>query len=790
MGNAPSNYQQPPIFCFFSANMTKTKQVPPTKIGLALLLGLMLVLTTRVCPTSAHKYQEFSAAEDELEDDDQSSLSTYIVHVHKPDQDDASFLQSEEGPHGWYHSLLPDSTKTPNNQQQRIIFSYRNIADGFAVKLTPEEAKALEEKEEVVSARPEKILSLHTTHTPSFLGLQQGLGLWKNSDLGKGVIIGVLDTGIYPFHPSFSDEGMPSPPKKWNGHCEFTGGRICNKKIIGARNFIQNPNSTLPFDDVGHGTHTASTAAGRPVQGANVFGNAKGTAVGMAPDAHLAIYKVCSIRGCPESAIIAGMDTAVEDGVDVLSLSLGGPSSPFFEDGIALGAFGAIQKGIFVSCSAANAGPSNGTLSNEAPWILTVGASTIDRKIEATARLGNGKEYVGESVFQPKNFTSTLLPLVYAGANGNLSSALCAPGSLNNSDVKGKVVLCQQGGFIPRVAKGQAVKDAGGAAMILMNSELEAFNPIADVHVLPAVHVSYADGLAIEAYINSTSTPTATITFQGTVIGNPLAPAVASFSSRGPNKASPGILKPDIIGPGENILAAWPVSLDNNTPPFNIISGTSMSCPHLSGIAALLRNSHPDWSPAAVKSAIMTTACGVNLEGKPILDQTLLPADVFATGAGHVNPLKANDPGLVYDIEPNDYVPYLCGLNYTDRQVGVILQQRMKCSEVKSIPQAQLNYPSFSLRMGSTSQFYTRTLTNVGPVNTTYFAEIDVPLAMGMSVSPAEITFTEVKQKVTYSVGFIPEVKENRGNHSIAQGSIKWVSGKYSVSIPISIVFV
>jgi subtilisin family serine protease len=744
-----------------------------------LILGFILVLS--IYPTSAHnKYQEFIAANEQLEDD--SNLLTYIVHVNKPS------LQSEESLHGWYYSLLPDTTKTQN--QRRVIFSYRNIVDGFAVKLTAEEAKALEEKEEVLSTRPEKIFSLHTTHTPSFLGLQQNQELWQNSNLGKGIIIGVLDTGIYPLHPSFSDEGMSPPPAKWNGHCEFTGKRICNNKLIGARNFA---NSSLPFDYVGHGTHTSSTAAGRSVQGANVFGNANGTATGMAPDAHLAMYKVCGIYGCAESAILAGMDAAVDDGVDVLSLSLGQPSVYLFEDGIALGAFSAIQKGIFVSCSAGNSGPAYGTLANEAPWILTVGASTTDRKIEAIAKLGNGKEYLGESVFQPKDFASTLLPLVYAGSlnTSDDSIAFCNPFTMQNVDVKGKVVLCEQGGFVKRVDKGQAVKDAGGAAMILVNSKLEAFNPIADVHVLPAVHVSYYAGLSIKDYINSTSTPVATIIFKGTVIGNPLAPQVASFSSRGPSKSSPGILKPDIIGPGLNILAAWPVSLGNSTtPPFNIISGTSMSCPHLSGIAALLKNSHPDWSPAAIKSAIMTTADTLNLHEKPILDQRLKPADLFAVGAGHVNPLKANDPGLVYDIETNDYVPYLCGLNYTDRQVGVILQQKVKCSEVKSIPQAQLNYPSFSIILGSSSQYYTRTLTNVGPVNTTYNVVIDAPLAVGISVGPSQITFTEVKQKVTYFVDFVPEDEKIRDDNMIAQGSIKWVSGKYSVSIPISVIFV
>ncbi|KAH1157273.1 hypothetical protein AAZX31_11G027600 [Glycine max] len=756
------------------------------ELALPLALALIFVLIS-IYPTSAHQNTEFVNAKEEL--DVPSSLLTYIVRVKKPQSQGDDSLQYKDL-HSWYHSLLPASTKTDQNQQ-RITFSYRNVVDGFAVKLNPEEAKALQEKEEVVSARPERTFSLHTTHTPSFLGLQQGLGLWTNSNFGKGIIIGILDTGITPDHLSFNDEGMPLPPAKWSGHCEFTGEKTCNNKLIGARNFVKNPNSTLPLDDVGHGTHTASTAAGRFVQGASVFGNAKGTAVGMAPDAHLAIYKVCDLFGCSESAILAGMDTAIQDGVDILSLSLGGPPAPFFDDPIALGAFSAIQKGIFVSCSAANAGPFYSSLSNEAPWILTVGASTIDRRIVAAAKLGNGEAFNGESVFQPNNFTSTLLPLVYAGANGNDSSTFCAPGSLQSMDVKGKVVLCEIGGFVRRVDKGQEVKSAGGAAMILMNSPIEDFNPFADVHVLPATHVSYKAGLAIKNYINSTSTPTATILFQGTVIGNPHAPAVTSFSSRGPSLESPGILKPDIIGPGQNILAAWPLSLDNNLPPFNIISGTSMSCPHLSGIAALLKNSHPDWSPAAIKSAIMTSANTVNLGGKPILEQRLLPADVFATGAGHVNPLKANDPGLVYDLQPTDYIPYLCGLNYTDKEVGFILNQKVKCLEVKSIAEAQLNYPSFSIRLGSSSQFYTRTLTNVGPANITYSVEVDAPSAVSISISPAEIAFTEVKQKVSYSVGFYPEGKNNRRKHPFAQGSIKWVSsnGKYSVSIPIAVIF-
>jgi subtilisin family serine protease len=247
--------------------------------------------------------------------------------------------------------------------------------------------------------------------------------------------------------------------------------------------------------------------------------------------------------------------------------------------------------------------------------------------------------------------------------------------------------------------------------MILMNEESDGFTTSADAHVLPATHVSQAAGVKIKAYINSTATPTAAILFKGTIIGNPLSPIVASFSSRGPNLESPGILKPDIIGPGVSILAAWPFPLDNRTNSkftFSIISGTSMSCPHLSGIAALLKSSHPYWSPAAIKSAIMTSADAQNFEGKAIVDQTLQPADVFATGAGHVNPTRANDPGLVYDIQPDDYIPYLCGLGYKDNEVGILAHRKIKCSEITSIPEGELNYPSFSVALGP-SQTFTRT---------------------------------------------------------------------------------
>lgn len=346
-----------------------------------------------------------------------------------------------------------------------LMYSYRNVMSGFAARLTEEQAKAMEGKDGFVSARREKILHLHTTQTPDFLGLNRQFGFWKDSNFGKGVIIGVLDGGITPNHPSFDDVGMPQPPAKWKGRCEFNFS-ACNNKLIGARSFNLaskalkgkiTPMDDSPIDEDGHGTHTASTAAGTFVEGAEALGNAVGTAVGMAPLAHLAIYKVCFGEDCPDTDILAALDAAVEDGVDVLSLSLGSPPAPFFADNIAIGTFAAIQKGIFVSCSAANSGPFNATLSNEAPWILTVAASTIDRRIIAATKLGNGEEFDGESLFQPNDFPQTFLPLVFPGEK-NETVALCGEGSLKNIDVKGKVVVCERGGGIARIAKGVEVK--------------------------------------------------------------------------------------------------------------------------------------------------------------------------------------------------------------------------------------------------------------------------------------------------------------------------------------------
>ncbi|KAJ1702250.1 hypothetical protein LUZ63_002029 [Rhynchospora breviuscula] len=657
---------------------------------------------------------------------------TYIIRLQLP----ISLTLTSEDLNPWYNSLLQPLLSPQATLKSRVIHYYSSVFIGFAAKLTNEELTRLEKINSFLKAYPDGVLPLMTTHSPAFLGLHFGNGSWDESGMGKGVIIGVIDTGITPGHPSFDDTEMPAPPSKWKGRCDFQKS-MCNNKLIGARNFAQDQQleDNSPIDNDGHGTHTASTAAGNFVSNANMLGSGNGTAVGMAPRAHLAIYKACSEIGCRESDVLAAMDAAISDGVDVLSLSLGSSGLSFDKDVLTIGSFGAIQKGVFVSCAAGNNGPNPFLLSNTAPWILTVGASTMDRKFKAVVTLG-------------------------------------------------KIVLCAS-----TTLTGDFVKAAGATAMILANEDFEGDTILAEPFDLPVSRINYANGTAIRSYVNKSQNATASITFKGTSLGNAPAPTIASFSSRGPSLQTPEILKPDIVGPGVNILAAWPRQVEvfakNLTKKtFNIISGTSMSTPHLSGIAALIKSVHPDWSPAAIKSAMMTTSYILGNDGNPLMDEVKNnPADHFTMGAGHVDPSKAVNPGLVYDISPDEYIGLLCTLGYADKQVQTITHKNVSCKEVKKIEQTQLNYPSITTSASTSNLVVNRTVTNVGTANAKYTAEVVMPKGVAVSVSPNVLQFSNVneKQSFTVSMSWTP------ADSAYIAGNLNWVSGEYTVRSPIVI---
>uniref|UniRef100_A0A0D6R414 Subtilisin-like protease fibronectin type-III domain-containing protein n=1 Tax=Araucaria cunninghamii TaxID=56994 RepID=A0A0D6R414_ARACU len=745
--------------------------------------------------------------------EDGEAAQTYIVHMSK------SFMPSSfESPDRWYSSLVESQS-----QSQSVLYNYAQVLHGFAVKLTLAQAKALEKTEGVLAVHPETVYELHTTHTPEFLGLDGSNGLWSESDGADDVVVGVLDTGVWPESRSFGDEGMKPVPSHWKGECE-SGTRFnashCNKKLIGARFFCSGYEAAYgrvneskefrsPRDQDGHGTHTASTAAGSFVADASLQGYARGTARGMAPFARVAVYKVCWQGGCFSSDILAGMDHAVADGVNVLSMSLGGGVVPYYRDGIAVGAFTAMRKGIFVSCSAGNAGPDPMSLANVAPWITTVGAGTLDRDFPASIVLGNRVRYGGVSLYSGSGLPrGKLLPLIYAAdaSNGNKSSNLCLANTLDERLVKGKIVLCDRG-ISARVDKGNVVKSAGGAGMILANMAANGEELVADSHLLPAAAVGRRVGDAIRRYVKASRKARATIEFEGTVLGVKPSPVVAAFSSRGPSSMTPQILKPDVIGPGVNILAAWTgvagpseMKADTRRVDFNIISGTSMSCPHVSGVAALLKGAQPGWSPAAIRSALMTTAYTVDNTGAPLRDvATGNDSTPFDHGAGHVDPQRALTPGLVYDMGVQDYVGFLCALSYTPQQIRLLVKSNLTCTKKARLRSpGNLNYPSFSVVFSShhdhfnrsaTVVKYTRTVTNVGQGASKYRVAVSAPPTVKITVKPTTLSFQSVNQKRSYTVTFIAKRAAPRLTAAASFGSITWTDGLHKVRSPVAIMW-
>lgn len=723
----------------------------------------------------------------------------YVIHMDKAKI--ASSAAKE-----WHEAVL-DSISVFSAQEQEpkptLLYVYKTAISGFAARLSSKQVESLKQINGFLSATPDELLQLHTTHSPQFLGLEAGKGLWESTNMNSDVIIGVLDSGIWPEHVSFHDTGFPAVPSRWKGACE--SGTNCNKKLIGARSFFKGYeaasgkiNETEEYksarDAQGHGTHTASTAAGSLVEEANVFGLGKGLAGGMRYSSRIAAYKVCWISGCASSDILAAMDQAIADGVDVMSLSLGGHDKPYYSDNIAIGSFRAIQNGIFVSCSAGNSGPYSSSVSNTAPWIMTVAASYLDRSFQTTIKLGNGQTFKGSSLYPGK--ASKKLPMVYGKRAGNEDAEYCLDGTLSTKLVKGKIVICKRG-IISRAEKGENVKAAGGAGVIVLNDDDQGEELFADAYILPGTGVGAAAGNAIKKYVSSTKTkpPSVSISFDGTVYGN-TAPTMAAFSSRGPSEVGPEVIKPDVTAPGVNILAAWPPNIsptqkksDKRSVLFNIVSGTSMSCPHVSGIAALIKSIHKDWSPAAIKSALMTTAYVLDNTKKPIADvsNSSIAATPFTFGSGHVDPERASDPGLVYDIIGEDYLNHLCSLNYTSSEIALFSGgTKFTCPKTTTPPPWDLNYPSFAVNYGkNNSVTFKRSVTNVGVPESVYAVKVEEPKDVSVMVEPKTLKFEKLGEKLSFKVSFVGRRRRTAGDSSF--GSLVWVYEKYTVTSPIAV---
>ncbi|KAK0580483.1 hypothetical protein LWI29_002445 [Acer saccharum] len=613
------------------------------------LLFLVLVVTTASIGTAMAK-------------------STYIIHMDKTKMASNLFRQGDsiQTYQAVIDSINEMSLQEDDKDQQEetilaeLLYAYESAISGFSARLSTKQLQSLKKVDGFLSATPDQMLQLHTTNSKQFLGLQNGKGLLSASNSASDdVIIGIIDTGIWPEHVSFQDTGMSAVPSRWKGVCD-KGIRFsksnCNKKLIGARAFFK-------------------------------------------------------------------------------------------------------------------------------------GYEADQGKINEAKEFRSARDEDGHGKALTKQ-----VPVAYLESAGSPASKFCLEGTLNETLVKGKIVVCHRGSGSAFV-KSENVKQAKGVGMILINSKSQGDELSADTVQFPTARLGMTLGKFVRQYASTAKKPTASIIFKGTVFGR-TAPVIARFSSRGPCSIEPDVIKPDVTAPGVNILAAWPPTLspvgrisDKRSAMFKIISGTSMSCPHVSGLAALLKSVHRDWSPAAIKSALMTTAYTLNNKKSPIGDvDSSNSAGPFAYGSGHVDPERAADPGLIYDITAVDYLKYICSLNYTSAEIALFTWGNFTCLPNAAIRGGELNYPSFAVNfrggVQNGSLEYKRTVTNVGSPTSSYALQMEVPNGVSVIVKPKILSFNKLGQKLSYKVTFVGKSKRSSDS---SFGSLTWVSGKFKVRSPIAV---
>ncbi|UFS57660.1 S8 family peptidase [Subtercola endophyticus] len=696
-----------------------------------------------------------------------------------------------------------------------IEYSYTLATNGFSAELSPEQAAKLSANKDVARIEASELKHIQKAEpSTTFLGLDGSTGVWaKNGGIdaaGAGVVVGDLDTGIAPENPSFAGDPLgttdgaapfvsANPPAgsgpitfhkadgtDFHGTCvtgeQFTAAD-CSTKIIGAQYFIDgfgedNIGTTAtgeylsPRDGDGHGSHTASTAAGNNGVNAVVNGDSFGDISGVAPAAKIAVYKVCwsgpdptseDDDGCTTPDIVAAIDQSVADGVDVLNFSIGGSSAQTTLSASDYAFLGAASAGIFVAASAGNSGPDASTLDNGSPWYTTVAASTIP-SYEATVTLGNGKKFAGGSITVEANGNGPLTGPLVRGDEVALPGAdtdnalLCGPGTLDPAKVAGDIVFCERGVF-DRTAKSDEVKRAGGIGMLLVNKTPSSID--LDLHAVPTVHLDSDSWDGTYAYSASTGA-TATFTTGNQAGASPAVPQLAGFSSHGPVEADGSdILKPDISAPGVAILAAT-ANAEGGAPTYAFYSGTSMAAPHIAGLAALYLGVHPLATPAEIKSAMMTT-------GTDLVDASGAPSeDVFGQGAGNVKPTSYLSPGLLYLNGVDDWLSYLEGIGYD--------------AGTTPIDASDLNLASIAIGSLTGSQTVTRTVTSTEAGT---FTAAPVSIAgITTTVSPSTLTFGAAGESQSYTVTL---TRTDAALNEFATGYLTWSSGSTSVRSPIAV---
>ncbi|WP_416377099.1 S8 family serine peptidase [Arthrobacter sp. CDRTa11] len=695
----------------------------------------------------------------------------------------------------------------------QIKRKYTAAINGFSADLTAGQAVKLAKDPAVLLVAPDTE-NAPDYSTTDFLKLSGPNGSWNTvfggqENAGKGVVVGVIDSGYTPSNPFFAGQdvqpltgqaqvGVPyrtaegkiamlkSDGDTFIGECqkgEGAGaafdGSACNSKVLSARYFADDfmkyvapehraPEELISPVDVGsHGTHTASTAAGNANVRTNLGATDMGITSGVAPAAKLSVYKVCweddnpDTGGCYSSASVAAINQAILDGVDVLNYSISGSTSTT-TDPVSLAFLSAASAGIFVAASAGNSGPAASTVNHGAPWLTTVAASSFSTELQGTVEFEDGSKFRGASLMANPVPASSAVLAVDAAAAGAANPALCGPNVLDPAKVTGKIVVCDRG-VIDRVAKSAEVQRAGGVGMILVN--LATSSEDLDRHSVPTVHVNPPATQEIKNKITANpAIKVALVNKDTTGLSAAPQPQVAGFSSRGPLLATGSdLLKPDVAAPGVAVLAG--VSpIGSGGDQFGMMSGTSMAAPHVAGFGALVLAKNPGWSPATVKSAMMSTAGDVkNADGSR-------NSDVFATGAGQVDVARVLDPGLVYDNTEDDYLRFIQG---TGLDLGI--------PDLGTTAPRDMNVASFALGALTGKTEVTRTVTALTPG--LYRAQANVP-GVKVSVTPSVLNFEAAGEKRTFKVKF-----ENTGAAlgQFAMGSLVWQGAGKNITSPIAV---
>ncbi|MBU2892881.1 S8 family serine peptidase [Colwellia sp. D2M02] len=711
-----------------------------------------------------------------------------------------------------------------------INYSFKHTFNGFSAVLTPSQKASLESHPDVIGIWEDKVQHVSTANTPEFLGLTSEAGQHTLDIKGEDIIIGIIDTGIWPENPSFSDDGSYSDPSTlgWLGACDsgLDEAFSCNNKLIGARFFKDSFENTYeiqyelgeidsPRDAAGHGSHTAGTAAGNEAVAStvNIDGYAAdaGLISGMAPRARIAAYKACwndsykdpitgdSQAGCMYGDTMAAIDQAVADGVDVINYSIGGSRTDLTTPPTAA-MLRASDAGVFVAVSAGNSGRDGAeTIGTPAPWITTVGASTYSGEVPAQG-LTYSSRTPQETVLAPEGAITK--PLKDSGPiinNVVVAEPLlgCFEGETataldNANQLAGNIALISRGGcpFSQKVERAQL---SGATAVIVYSTdETPIIMGGEGAFDIPGMMISKSDGESLNTAITNGEVVEATLArgifAPRTVTGN----VMGDFSSLGPNTASYDIIKPDITAPGVRVLAAYsenPVSSASGDS-FRYLQGTSMAAPHIAGIAALFKESNSTWSPAQIKSAMMTNAYQDVM--KP---DGVTPADPFNFGAGHVAPVASLNPGLLYDTNTADYLAFLCGIGNESYVASMGITCETLAEAGFNLDPSQLNLPSIGIAQLQAPETIIRTVSNASASASSYTATIEAPLGIDVqlqtfdangAVNPNNTLDVAVNGTASYALTFTRTEATEFDTWKF--GAITWTDNSgHSVRSPIAV---